>query len=141
MEIPESVSWDRINDGLKDLNVVGINHFSLGIPERSEGINPEKAKEFFQSMGEIIDLENPEKKKPTEWFIYPNDNPPGYEHLLWSGKKVFYHIEIDVKDSKQRILEVFPESVEERPDMFWLTVEKDFLGILWAVILTNKRTK
>lgn len=141
MKTPESVGWDRINEGLKKLDVVGINHFSLGLPKESEETDPEKIESFFEGMGKILGIENPKKVKATEWFIYPDGKTPGYEHLLWPGKKVFYHIEIDVKDSNQRILEVFPEAFEEKPGMFWLTVEKDFLGILWAIIITNKREK
>ena len=131
MEIPDGVGWERISEGLKELDVVGINHFSFGLPEGSE--------KFFEGMGKILELENVKKEKPTEWFIYPGGKTPGYEHLLWLRKEAFFHLEIDVKNSNEEIMEAFPEAIEEQPGMFWLTVDKNYLGILWAVIITNKR--
>lgn len=93
-------------------------------------------------MSSLLAIEKLVKNKETEQFIYPNDEKRlGYEHLLWPRNEIFFHLEIDCDNTMQEISEVFPEGFEEQPGMFWITIDKDFLGILWAVILSNKKFK
>lgn len=140
MNIPNSVGWKLVNENLPKLNVIGNNHISFGFPPETPDTKKQEIEDFFYSFGKLLETTSQvTKNKPTEWFVYKECT---YEHLLMpegTVDKPFFHIEIDVNNTDEEIKEIFPKSWEEQPHMFWLTISKDFLGILWAVIITNKR--
>ena len=143
MNIPDGIGWSSITEKLKNLDVVGINHISFGFPPKTPKNGKPEIEKFFFDMGALLEkTSRVHKNKPNEWFIYPDGKKPGYEHLLMPDNTIdrsFYHIEIDVKNTDSEMQEVFPEAWQEQPHMYWLTVSKSFMGILWAVIITNKR--
>ena len=141
MNIPEGIGWTDIKSRLNKLNIKGIDHISFGFPEETISENKKSIRDFYDGMSSILEVEQLVKNKETERFLYynPKEKRLGYEHLLWPRNEVFFHIEIACENSSDEILSIFPEAFEEQPGMFWVTVDKHFLGMLWAVILNNKK--
>lgn len=141
MNIPKGIGWSEINRRIKNLNIVGINHLSLGLPANHPTVDKKEVQSFFSGMTSLLSIEKLQREIPTEVFLYHQKDRIGYEHLLWAGKQLFFHIELDCTDESDTIKNFFPESIEEKPGMFWITVSENFLSVLWAVIITNKRYK